>query len=153
MGLRISTGLGPVRFNAPIPKAVVAVVAGLCCCGGVVNAFNGDDDKKPRSAVPVESKYVYTSRPAPTTAVTTQASPSPKRTTAKPSPRPTVRKTTARPKPSPKPVKKTTAPTTDKNYGTCKEVISRGLGPYVKGKDPEYYWYRDTDSDGVVCER
>ncbi|MBO0812901.1 MAG: excalibur calcium-binding domain-containing protein, partial [Microlunatus sp.] len=28
-----------------------------------------------------------------------------------------------------------------------------GYGPYVRGRDPEYYWYRDADSDGVVCER
>ena len=26
------------------------------------------------------------------------------------------------------------------------------MGPCYAGKDPEYYWYRDADNDGVVCE-
>ncbi|WP_369688396.1 excalibur calcium-binding domain-containing protein [Actinomadura macra] len=27
-----------------------------------------------------------------------------------------------------------------------------GLGPYVRGVDPEYRWYQDSHGDGVVCE-
>ena len=42
---------------------------------------------------------------------------------------------------------------TDPDYGTCKEAIAHGAGPYVQGVDPEYAWYRDADKDGVVCER
>lgn len=41
----------------------------------------------------------------------------------------------------------------DPRFGMCKEAIAAGYGPYVRGRDPEYYWYRDADSDGVVCER
>ncbi|WP_202876687.1 thermonuclease family protein [Ornithinimicrobium kibberense] len=42
---------------------------------------------------------------------------------------------------------------TDPQFGTCKEAIANGYGPYVVGVDPEYHWYRDADSDGIVCER
>ena len=41
---------------------------------------------------------------------------------------------------------------TDPQFGTCKEAIANGFGPYRSGVDPEYDWYRDADSDGVVCE-
>lgn len=70
----------------------------------------------------------------------------------------------AKPKPSkPKPAKPATsvvppkkaqppAPQTDRRFGTCKEAKRNGYGPYVRGKDPEYGWYRDSDKDGVVCE-
>lgn len=53
------------------------------------------------------------------------------------------------PKPSPK---ATTASTLDPRFGTCKEAKAHGYGPYAQGKDPEYYWYRDSDHDGVDCE-
>ncbi len=42
--------------------------------------------------------------------------------------------------------------TTDPRYSTCGEAIAAGFGPYQKGKDPEYDWYIDRDSDGFVCE-
>lgn len=42
---------------------------------------------------------------------------------------------------------------TDPQFGTCKDAIAHGYGPYVAGVNPEYDWYRDADSDGVVCER
>ena len=32
------------------------------------------------------------------------------------------------------------------------EAKANGYGPYYAGIDPEYDWYRDADSDGVVCE-
>lgn len=41
---------------------------------------------------------------------------------------------------------------TDPRYSTCGEAIAAGFGPYQKGKDPEYDWYTDRDSDGFVCE-
>jgi Excalibur calcium-binding domain/Protein of unknown function (DUF1524) len=47
----------------------------------------------------------------------------------------------------------TTGSTTDRRFAYCTDVIAAGLGPYVRGKDPEYDWYRDADGDGVVCER
>jgi hypothetical protein len=41
----------------------------------------------------------------------------------------------------------------DPRFSTCKDAIAAGYGPYVRGHDPEYYWYRDADSDGIDCER
>ena len=41
---------------------------------------------------------------------------------------------------------------TDPDMGTCSAAKAAGFGPYYAGKDPEYYWYRDADDDGVVCE-
>ncbi len=65
--------------------------------------------------------------------------------------------TVVTPKPAPpKPTPKTTTPpkpSTDPRFGTCKAAIAAGYGPYVRGKDPEYDWYRDADHDGIVCER
>ncbi len=47
----------------------------------------------------------------------------------------------------------TSAPTTDPRYPTCAAANRAGLGPYRRGVDPEYEWYRDGDGDGIVCER
>lgn len=41
---------------------------------------------------------------------------------------------------------------TDPDYGTCVKAKAAGRGPYVKGVDPEYDFYRDGDKDGMVCE-
>lgn len=40
----------------------------------------------------------------------------------------------------------------DPRYPSCKAAHAAGFGPYVRGKDPEYDWYRDADGDGIVCE-
>lgn len=40
----------------------------------------------------------------------------------------------------------------DPRFDTCSAAIASGYGPYVTGQDPEYDWYTDADSDGVVCE-
>ena len=64
--------------------------------------------------------------------------------TAKPRPIPT-------PKPTPKPTPTPTT-TTDPNYGTCKAAKANKAGPYIRGQDPEYAFYKDRDGDGVVCE-
>ena len=40
----------------------------------------------------------------------------------------------------------------DPRFDTCKEAIANGYGPYLKGQDAEYGWYRDGDKDGTVCE-
>lgn len=52
---------------------------------------------------------------------------------------------------------KATAPaplvgSTDPRFATCKAAKAAGYGPYYLGKDVEYHWYRDADSDGKVCE-
>ena len=41
----------------------------------------------------------------------------------------------------------------DPRFPYCTLAIAAGYGPYTKGVDPEYAWYRDGDGDGVVCER
>lgn len=56
-----------------------------------------------------------------------------------------------KPKPAPEPEPEP-EPETDPRFGTCGEAIAAGYGPYYRGQDPEYSWYRDSDSDGVVCE-
>ncbi len=40
----------------------------------------------------------------------------------------------------------------DPRYSTCTAAKAAGYGPYVRGTHTEYTWYRDGDSDGVVCE-
>jgi hypothetical protein len=40
----------------------------------------------------------------------------------------------------------------DPRFSTCKAAKAAGYGPYVKGVDPEYYWYRDADNDGQDCQ-
>jgi hypothetical protein len=40
----------------------------------------------------------------------------------------------------------------DHRFAYCYEVTAAGLGPYYQGRDPEYAWYTDGDSDGIVCE-
>ena len=40
----------------------------------------------------------------------------------------------------------------DPRFDTCKEAIANGFGDYVRGVDPEYFWYRDGDKDGIACE-
>lgn len=41
---------------------------------------------------------------------------------------------------------------TDPRFDTCTEAEAKGYGPYKKGVDPEYAWYRDADKDGSVCD-
>jgi len=45
-----------------------------------------------------------------------------------------------------------TAGSVDPRFATCKAAKAAGYGPYYRGKDPEYAWYRDADGDGIVCE-
>jgi hypothetical protein len=86
---------------------------------------------------------------------TQSAKPAPAKTTQ--APKPHAPKTQA-PAPAPKaqaPAPTTQAPQqgrTDPDFGTCKAAKAAGYGPYVRGVDPEYGWYRDGDSDGTVCE-
>lgn len=39
----------------------------------------------------------------------------------------------------------------DPRFATCKAANAAGYGPYFSGKDIEYGWYRDANSDGKVC--
>ncbi|GIG67204.1 hypothetical protein Pen01_34990 [Phytomonospora endophytica] len=113
----------------------VAAVLLLCVCGFAVNAIGGDDDGDGGGdATPVGAQATPTATPSRT------ASPS-----ATPSKTPSPSPTPSKKKPPP-------PPDTDPKYGTCKDAIAAGYGPYEEGVDPEYYWYRDADGDGVVCE-
>jgi outer membrane biosynthesis protein TonB len=103
----------------------------------------------PREPVVAET----TAAPEPTAEVTTPApKPTPVRVVAVATTKPPA------PKPTPAPVRTTTrppappAPTTDPRFGTCREAKANGYGPYTRGVDPEYYWYRDADHDGIDCE-
>jgi len=40
----------------------------------------------------------------------------------------------------------------DPRFATCKAAKAAGYGPYVKGVNPEYYWYRDGNNDGKDCQ-
>jgi hypothetical protein len=40
----------------------------------------------------------------------------------------------------------------DPRFSTCTAAKAAGYGPYYRGVDPEYAWYRDADNDGIVCE-
>ncbi|MGW3343880.1 excalibur calcium-binding domain-containing protein [Nonomuraea rubra] len=39
----------------------------------------------------------------------------------------------------------------DKRYGSCKEAVAAGDGPYYRGTHEEYDWYTDVDNNGVAC--
>jgi len=41
---------------------------------------------------------------------------------------------------------------TDPRYSSCAKAKAAGFGPYYRGRDTEYAWYRDGDSDGIACE-
>ena len=41
---------------------------------------------------------------------------------------------------------------TDPRFSSCANAKAAGYGPYFRGRDAEYSWYRDGDSDGIVCE-
>lgn len=62
--------------------------------------------------------------------------------------KPEVKKPEVKKPRKPKPGNKT-----DKRFDTCTALHDAGFdGNYKRGRDPEYAWYRDSDSDGMVCE-
>ncbi len=40
----------------------------------------------------------------------------------------------------------------DPRFAGCSPARAAGLGPYERGRDPEYVWYPDADGDGVACD-
>ena len=40
----------------------------------------------------------------------------------------------------------------DPRFTSCAKAKSAGYGPYYRGRDTEYSWYRDGDADGIACE-
>lgn len=55
-------------------------------------------------------------------------------------------------RPSPKPARTPPPTSTDPRFPYCSDANDAGYGNYVNGRDPEYEWYDDRDSDGIVCE-
>lgn len=53
--------------------------------------------------------------------------------------------------PSPEALKSPIKRKTDPRFKTCKAANAAGYGPYFKGKNKEYGWYHDANSDGKVC--
>ena len=53
--------------------------------------------------------------------------------------------------PEAKPVSPPTA-VNDRRFQYCSDANDAGYGNYVLGRDSEYEWYEDADSDGIVCE-
>lgn len=132
----------PGRFNQPTPKRLVwfvlAPLALVCACG-VLGAVVGPPTPAPtRSPEPVATVAPSSTEPAAVTTVPVTGRP----TTTRPAPKPTRTK----PKPPPRP------PANDPRFRTCAEAKAAGYGPYRRGVDPEYSWYVDRDSDGIVCE-
>ena len=60
--------------------------------------------------------------------------------------------TTSSPKPTAQLGRQRRRAALDPRFATCKAAKAAGYGPYYRGKDPEYAWYRDADGDGIVCE-
>ena len=69
-----------------------------------------------------------------------------------PGPGPTAEPTSAAPPTAPEVPAEPPAADGVVDYGTCRNAIASGAGPYRRG-EPEYDLYRDADSDGIVCER
>jgi hypothetical protein len=59
---------------------------------------------------------------------------------------------TPAPAPAPTPAPAPAPAGTDPRFDYCYEAIAAGYGPYYQGRDAEYAWYTDSDSDGIVCE-
>ena len=92
----------------------------------------------PKKAVIGKTKV---SSPAPSPTTTPSTSPTPS-ASATPTP-----STSSTPQPS------ATTKALDPKFASCAEAKRNGYNrSYVKGVDPEYYYYRDGDADGVVCE-
>jgi outer membrane biosynthesis protein TonB len=141
---------------------VLLVVAGVAGAGDKT-----DPSAAPRPAATEQPAEQPADQPAdqPTEEPTEEVTAEPAVAATTPAPKPVldlVAPTTTAPKPAPKPspkpapkpvpVRTTAAPALDPRFGTCKEAIANGYGPYYAGSDPEYWWYIDRDHDGVDCE-
>jgi hypothetical protein len=104
----------------------------------------------------VKTKYQVWVTTAEKNAMVAVLSKCPGQVATAPGPQPTIASNTGgtapSPSPKPAPTKTQSGGSTDPDMGTCKAAKAAGYGPYVRGVDPEYGWYRDADSDGIVCE-
>ena len=141
----------------------VAVVLLICLIAGIIGAALRADDTRHHAGAVTSTSPTSSTPPATAPAVpaptTRPATPSPT-TSAKPKPspkgpsptRPSPTSTTTKPSPRPTTTTPPAGGGTDPRYRTCAEAKRRGYGPYYRGQDPEYAWYKDPDKDGVVCE-
>ncbi len=98
----------------------------------------------PDLASPEESPE-STPQPTPSQSPSSTSTPTPSATpTLSATPTPSVSIT---PTPTPSP-----SSSLDPRFSSCTAAKAAGYGPYVRGVDPEYDWYRDGDNDGVACE-
>jgi hypothetical protein len=151
------------RKKLPWLIAAAAVVVGVCCGGAVIRAAVGDSDTAQTTGSNAASGNRFVGadvRPTPSLVEPTGRDPLVGVSAAKPTtagPKVSAKPTATRAS-SPRPVPTTTTPkppmlVSDPRFGTCREANAAGYGPYRRGIDPEYGWYRDRNGDGLVCER
>lgn len=153
----------------PLWAKIATPLGALMVFGGIANACAPPEDEaklvSPMTAVttaeiaPTESPSTTSIGASPTTTTVAATTPPPETTTA-PTPPPTAAATIppatnpppTNPPPTVPPPPLPIVVMTDPRFGTCKEAKANGYGPYHSGTDTEYGWYRDADSDGIVCE-
>ncbi len=126
------------------PQELLALTSKLASCGSKAELpvptrmFTGSvPSVAPSPSSSNTPKPVVTADPSPS------ATPSPLATLS-PSPSPSVTSS---------PSTTQTARTPDPRFSSCAEAKRNGYNrKYVRGVDPEYYFYRDGDGDGTVCE-
>ncbi|MGC5022787.1 excalibur calcium-binding domain-containing protein [Micromonospora sp. DT47] len=154
----------PAKRKALPWLIAAAALVGLCCGGAVINAADNDSNTAQPSAsntTPGNRFVEPDARPTPSMVEATAPDPPRAENTVKPTPaatkatvKPTATRTSSpRPAPTSSRPKPPPVPMTDPRFGTCKEANAAGYGPYRRGIDPEYTWYRDRNADGLVCER
>ena len=157
----------------PLWAKIATPLGALMVIGGIANACSPPEDEAKSvgpigtataELAPTESPSTTSVGPSATTTTVAATTPPPETTTA-PTPPPTAAPTIPPPtnppptNPPPTYPPPTVPPPplpivilTDPRFGTCTEAKANGYGPYYSGTDTEYGWYRDADSDGIVCE-
>lgn len=134
----------------PLWTKIAVPAVGLIGVGGAVAAITPAESTTERPAEQGFLDTATTSTSAFSAATTTQVATTSSTAAPTTTLAPTLPPTTVHIVPIAAPV--ATAPANDPRFGTCKEAKAHGYGPYYKGQDPEYSWYRDGDSDGITCE-
>ncbi|WP_306205696.1 excalibur calcium-binding domain-containing protein [Actinoplanes sp. RD1] len=140
------------RRNLTILGGAGVVLAVVITIGALTEDDRSGRPGSDRAAADVPSPAPVRGRPA--GAVVATGSPAPKPATTKPATRKPATKKPATKDPvagRPAPAA-TTAGASDPRFSTCAKANAAGYGPYRRGADIEYGWYRDRDKDGVVCE-
>jgi hypothetical protein len=143
---------------SPLARVGVILLPPVVLCCGLVPALavvDGPPEDRPApDGTPVATSTTAPPRTtAPSSAApaapskTAPATPSPSTSPASPSPSPTPSS------PSPPPRQPSAESDLDQRYSDCAAVLDNGLGPYLRGVDPEFEWYRSEDAnrDGIVC--